>query len=116
MGIENVYEAKNDVLDGIRFTGDLIKNGTLKIGQECTNLIKEIQSYSWDTKSAQRGIEKPLKQNDHALDALRYICLSHLKKVDKETPSAKEWEDIYRQTRQSGPELPHFFRDDGQRF
>ncbi len=116
MGIENVYEANNDVLNGIRFTGDLIKNGTLKIGQECPNIIKEIQSYSWDTKAAQKGVERPMKQNDHALDALRYACFSHLKKHDKDTPTAKEWEDIYRETRQSGPELPAFFRDEGQRY
>lgn len=115
-GIENVYEANNDVLDGIRFTGDLIKNGTLKIGYECENLIKEIQSYSWDTKSAQRGIEKPMKQNDHALDALRYACFTHFKKHSKDTPSAQEWDNLYKETRQSGPILPDFFRDDHLRF
>lgn len=69
MGIDNIFEAKNDVLDGIRFTNDLISNGTLKIGSECINLVKELQSYAWDMKAGQRGIEKPLKQNDHCFAA-----------------------------------------------
>ena len=29
--------------------------------------------YCWDKKAAQRGDEQPLKENDHSLDALRYM-------------------------------------------
>ncbi len=112
MGIENIYEAKNDVLDGIRFVNDLLSNGTLKIGCECKNLIKEIQSYAWDTKSGQRGIEKPLKQNDHAVDALRYACYTHLFGKDSDKNSKPDFDRLYRETRQGGSELPAFFRDD----
>jgi PBSX family phage terminase large subunit len=64
-GLTNILDANNDVLPGIRKTADLLTNGTLKIVKCCDNLIQEIQSYVWDTSSANKGIEKPIKQNDH---------------------------------------------------
>ena len=30
-------------------------------------------SYIWDEKAQEKGEDKPVKQNDHALDALRYL-------------------------------------------
>ena len=74
-GIRNIYDADNEVLDGIRFVSSLFINGTLKICRSCVNLIKEMQSYVWDSKSKNLGVDKPLKTNDHILDGLRY-CLS----------------------------------------
>jgi phage terminase large subunit len=35
-------------------------------------LIRERFSYVWDEKAAQRGEDKPVKENDHACDAERY--------------------------------------------
>ena len=66
-GIANLYEAENEVIDGIRKVGDLLNNGTLKICARCTNLIKEFQSYVWDSKSIMTGVDKPKKENDHCL-------------------------------------------------
>ena len=37
-------------------------------------LQREIQSYVWDEKARLRGEERPLKERDHAMDALRYLC------------------------------------------
>jgi PBSX family phage terminase large subunit len=67
-----VKQAKNDVLDGIRFVSALFMQGDLVVCKECVNLIKEIESYVWDEKSLKLGEDKPLKQRDHALDAMRY--------------------------------------------
>lgn len=64
-GQQNLYQAKNDVLDGIRFVGQYLGNGTLKVCQKCTNLLKEFASYVWDSNSFKSGEDKPLKQNDH---------------------------------------------------
>lgn len=77
-GIRNLYDANNDVLDGIRFVSSLFINGTLKICSQCANLIKEMASYRWDDKSKLSGIDKPLKQDDHLADCLRYIIFSRL--------------------------------------
>lgn len=64
-GIYNLVDAVNDVIPGIRFLGQLLTNGTLKICKDCTNLIKEFSTYVWDEKAALRGEDKPKKLNDH---------------------------------------------------
>lgn len=75
-----VKQANNDVLDGIRFVGSLLAQGDLVICNPCKNLIKEIESYVWDSKSVKLGEDKPLKQRDHAVDAMRYVLYSHFGK------------------------------------
>lgn len=69
--------ADNDVDNGIQKLTSEIKKGSLFICKECTNLIREIESYVWDSKSAERGIDEPLKRDDHAIDALRYAIQTH---------------------------------------
>ncbi|NGX36878.1 MAG: hypothetical protein K1000chlam2_00023 [Chlamydiae bacterium] len=76
-GVQYIRDAKNDVLPGIRFTGQLLMNGTLKICSCCENTIKEFSTYVWDSKASKKGEDKPIKMNDHGLDALRYACFSH---------------------------------------
>ena len=67
--------ANNDVLDGIRTVATLFSQGKLYISKECTNLIQELHTYSWDSKKQQLGIDSPCKVNDHACDALRYLVM-----------------------------------------
>jgi PBSX family phage terminase large subunit len=110
-GFNNVYEAKNEVADGIRFVSKYLNVGILKICQNCLNLIKEFQSYVWDPKSQKLGIDKPLKENDHALDALRYAVYSHFYNKDSTRISAEELDQLYHETRHQGPALPAFFSD-----
>lgn len=68
-----VREANNDVLDGIRKTGALLNRREILIHERCSGLIDEMGTYLWDDKAAKRGEEKPVKQNDHSADALRYF-------------------------------------------
>lgn len=70
----NVKKAKNEVLDGIRFTGSLLKNNKIAFISECENTQKEFGSYVWDEKAARYGEDKPIKEHDHAMDAVRYFC------------------------------------------
>ena len=69
-----VKKARNDVLDGIRFVGAQLNLGRLFFCSRCKNTIKEFGSYVWDTKACERGEDKPMKQHDHAMDAVRYFC------------------------------------------
>ena len=71
-----VLEADNNVLDGIRRTGALFQSRRLLVRDTCTGLLDELGSYRWDDKAAMRGEEKPIKQLDHAPDALRYYINS----------------------------------------
>lgn len=76
----NIKKAKNDVLDGIRTVGTLLNENKIKFHEECTNTIKEFSAYIWDKKAAERGEDKPTKENDHSMDAVRYFCYTVLRK------------------------------------
>ncbi len=76
----HIREANNDVCGGIQDVSVLIALGKIKINNTCVNLLKEIDTYVWNEKAAQeQGIDKPVKQNDHAVDALRYFVNTIIK-------------------------------------
>ncbi len=68
-----IMNADNEVLEGIRFTSTMLRKRHIRIERGCTNIRREFDSYVWDEKAAQQGTERPVKENDHAMDALRYI-------------------------------------------
>lgn len=76
-GVENIRDAINDVIPGIRFHAQLLMNGTFKVCAQCVEAIKEYGNYVWDAKASQRGEDKPLKVNDHCMDSLRYALYTH---------------------------------------
>ncbi|MDI3341269.1 MAG: PBSX family phage terminase large subunit [Sphaerobacter sp.] len=69
-----VVEADNDVLPGIRSVATMLAQRRLFVNRACKHLIGEMQTYSWDATAQKRGEDKPLKQHDHAPDALRYVA------------------------------------------
>lgn len=71
-----VISAKNDVLDGIRKTSTLMSRRQIQIHHRCEGLRNELGEYRWDEKASQRGEEKPVKEQDHGPDALRYYINS----------------------------------------
>lgn len=71
---EEMINADNQVLNGIRLVATLIQANKLHVHKRCKNLIKEFSAYIWDSNKADKGKEAPLKENDHACDALRYFC------------------------------------------
>lgn len=69
----NVREVSKDIIKGIDSVRALFKNGRLKIHRSCVNLILELETYAYkEKKPNQNEPEEPIKENDHALDALRY--------------------------------------------
>ena len=71
-----VLDAKNDVLPGIKVVSKFIAGKNLVIQKGCTTLLDCIQTYAWDPKAADRGEDKPLKEKEHIIDALRYAVYS----------------------------------------
>ena len=70
-----VLDAKNDVREGLATTAVLIGNRQVKAERNrCPALLREIHSYVWDEKARHRGEERPVKDRDHAMDAMRYLC------------------------------------------
>lgn len=115
-GVQNLYEAENEVIDGIRFVSKMMNNGTLKFCRSCKNLIHEIQSYVWDPKCQKTGIDKPMKDHDHAIDAIRYALYTHFFNKDTRRMSAIELDKIWREAVGGGPDLPDVFKDPNQCF
>jgi PBSX family phage terminase large subunit len=77
----HVRKANNDVLDGIRATATMLKNGDISIHRSCTAAIREFGVYAWDEKSS---VDKVIKDNDHAMDDIRYFVYTVMKhKVKK---------------------------------
>jgi PBSX family phage terminase large subunit len=70
-------DANNDVFNGIGYLTNEVRNGNLYICKECPNLIREMESYVWDAKASEKGEDKPMKKDDHLIDALRYAICSH---------------------------------------
>lgn len=83
-----VSRADNEVLDGIRTVATYIGDDRLFISKECVNTLKEIHTYMWDSKAQLQGIDKPVKINDHCIDALRYSVMK-LKDKNKISGAAK---------------------------
>ncbi|MEV6297835.1 PBSX family phage terminase large subunit [Actinoplanes sp. NPDC051861] len=64
--------ADNDVLDGIRLVSSMLGTDRLKVHKSCKGLLDEIPGYSWDDEAAEKGEDKPVKADDHSIDAARY--------------------------------------------
>jgi len=64
-----VRDADNDVEDGIRETATALQKGLVKIDPNLEYFWKEIAGYVWDNDE---GRERPIKIDDHDMDALRY--------------------------------------------
>lgn len=65
-----VRRAVNDVLEGIRRTGDCLRGGKVRVCAQCRRTIGEYSLYRWDEAA---GWDRPIKENDHAMDMTRYF-------------------------------------------
>lgn len=75
-----IKRARNDVLDGIRLVANQLDRERILFSEVCEETIKEFSSYVWDDKALDRGEDKPLKQNDHCMDAVRYFVYTIIRR------------------------------------
>lgn len=66
----NVTPAQNNVVNGIRRVSQVLKDGSVKICKNCIDTKKEFCLYRWDSGKAD---DLPIKENDHAMDDIRYF-------------------------------------------
>lgn len=85
----SVRKAKNDVNDGIRNMASALEEGKILYNDVCKETFKEFASYVWDSKAADRGEDKPVKDNDHQLDADRYFVNTVLFGAKQEVKTGK---------------------------
>lgn len=76
-----VQAADNNVLDGIRRTAVFLKDGNIKIHRSCVDTIREFGLYRWDDKP---GEDKVVKEDDHAMDDIRYLVNTVLRRRVKD--------------------------------
>lgn len=77
-----VRKATNAILVGIDAVNARISSGTLRIANTCTALLAEVQSYRYPSNKV---TETPMKEMDHAMDALRYLIMG----VDRRRVAAR---------------------------
>ena len=73
-----VARANNNVSDGLRVTASLLKEGKIAICSGCENTLREMALYCWENGGS--GRDMPRKENDHAMDDMRYFAMSLGKK------------------------------------
>ena len=78
-----VIKADNDVLKGINRVCEALKNGEIFISPDCRDAIREFSAYRWDNDIRR---DAPKKENDHAMDDIRYFV---------QTVLNEEKEDVY---------------------
>ena len=66
--IKGVTKGKDSINYGI----DIMQQNEYLITSNSTNLIKELRAYCWDVDKHGTRLNKPIDNNNHAIDALRY--------------------------------------------
>lgn len=64
--------ANNEVKPGVNTLGSLLATDRLKVHRSCKGFIDEIPGYAWDESASGKGLDVPIKSDDHSLDASRY--------------------------------------------
>lgn len=85
INIREVIKGKDSVKSGIQKVRELFLQGRLHIHNSCENLINELETYVYPEKRDMHNEEEnPIKEHDHALDALRYVMMSQEGETKKE--------------------------------
>ena len=69
-GKYRVIKADNDVLRGINNVCTALRENRIFFFPECTDTIREFSVYRWDDNNRR---DAPKKENDHAMDDIRYF-------------------------------------------
>ncbi len=72
-----VRKAKNKVLPGIRLVTSLLNLEKLQFSPLCRDAIREFGLYRWGETG-----DEPVKENDHAMDDVRYFCATVMKRIE----------------------------------
>jgi phage terminase large subunit len=75
--------------DSINYGISLMQEHQFKVTSRSTNLIKELQNYTWAKDREGNSLNVPIDNWNHAIDALRYFFL--MKMGNKKTTFALKW-------------------------
>ena len=77
--VKPVKKGKDSILFGIDI---LSSQDTLYVPASCTNMIKELRNYIWETDKDGHKLNKPIDKWNHLIDAARYFAMMKLKKTN----------------------------------
>lgn len=84
----NVREVNKDIVAGVDHVRELFKQNRIHIHPDCKNLIYELETYRYpDAKPELNEKEIPVKNDDHALDALRYALFTNKPIIHRSDPT-----------------------------
>lgn len=72
-----------DTLECIQTISSLFYQNSIRVHESCTELINQIYGYEWDMKAAAKGEDKPVKRDDHYIDAMRAPIMNNLPGKDE---------------------------------
>jgi len=84
--IDEIYRAGFNAKPGDKdvYAGLIFCQGKkLFVDESSTNLLKELQSYSWQEDKMGNPVDQPVKFNDHLCDAMRYGIFTHFRNTSK---------------------------------
>ena len=73
----SVRKARNEVLNGIHLVATLLQEGVLQFTPDCKDTLREFSLYRWEEKGE---ADRVCKENDHAMDDIRYFCATVLRR------------------------------------
>lgn len=78
VNVYDVVKGHDSVNAGIQKVRELLKQRRLHIHESCSNTIWEFETYAYNFDArTDDAKEKPMKENDHAMDALRYAIMTY---------------------------------------
>lgn len=78
-GKYRVIPARNDVISGIRNVQSAMRDGRILFSPVCVASMKEFSLYRWEENATR---DTPKKENDHAMDDIRYFVSTVLDSGD----------------------------------
>jgi len=112
VNVRDVIKNKDSVRNGINAVREMLLSGRLHIRKTLFNLIWEFETYSYpDKKSDRNEEENPIKENDHAMDAIRYpIFMKNIAPVRKTVKVFKPQNVGFKRDALTAPKIAKVFR------
>lgn len=76
--LNSAVKGSGSVVSGINLVKSALHSGQLKISDKCVNLVDELEMYSWKLDKDGKELDVPIKENDDAVDSLRYFVTKML--------------------------------------
>lgn len=89
-----IREAENDVALGISRVQKALAFDILSVSPNQENAVREFGTYEYDKKSIEKGKEVPIKEDDHCMDAIRYVVMGAWNKIKHWLPREELLEKI----------------------